>query len=227
MAREKLITNEIIGYLARFNSQYPVKGRGKLTAGEALEKLNTLVLAGKLHSVKNIDDLPGESAIRKELQRIREFSQGDIDKVWSIGSCVKYNIPAEYIPELIIARQAQEKIQRDSQKDRTELGDLPGEIFTIRCAKWFCILYPLIETMENIKIEQNPEYKPKNIYQLIGKTLEYSIEYSYMEQAAEIQNIELDTSELDRIITGEQGYNAGSLGYILDKAVSKLGKGDK
>jgi len=60
-----------------------------------------------------------------------------LDKPWSIGSCIEYDIPADMIPVLIKIQQLRELITQKAQ-----LGQI-----TIRQARWFARLYPSVQRL--------------------------------------------------------------------------------
>lgn len=83
------------------------------------------------------EELPGESVITKYLTPIKSQLKkpSHFDNPWSIGSCIKYDIPADMIPVLIKIQQVRELVTQKAQ-----LGQI-----TIRQARWFARLYPSVQ----------------------------------------------------------------------------------
>ena len=99
---------------------------GKLSAKAIRERLK------KMHPGSKY--IPKERAIYNIIQKNKEKLEfNPIDSPWSIGSCEKYNIPADIIPTLI------------------ELEQLGKTKFTIRQARWFARLKPVVFEMSAAK----------------------------------------------------------------------------
>lgn len=99
---------------------------GKLSAKDIREKLL------KIHPGSKY--IPKERAIYNIIQKNKEKVIFDpIDSPWSIGSCEKYNIPADIIPTLI---------------EHEQVGQPK---FTIRQARWFARLKPVVYEMSAAK----------------------------------------------------------------------------
>ena len=91
------------------------------TAREIKQKVEKM-LKGKYHFTERT-----YQNIKKKL--LLEFSDDPIDMLWSVGVCVKYEIPGDVIPLLL-------EVKRSIP---------PDEILTIRTAQWIAKLHTIIK----------------------------------------------------------------------------------
>jgi len=116
----------------------------------------------------------------------RNQQPSELERPWSIGTCSQYNIPADIVPLLIKVRQSRIREMKDI--------DLPPRKLTIRQARWFARLQPVVEALV------------KTVYPFdVDKTLRYLEEvvafYEEKEQVSEILNEQYpDTSKLDEML---------------------------
>lgn len=89
---------------------------------------------------------PTEDTLARMISEARNKQPSELEKPWSIGACVHYNIPPDIIPILI--RLQKLKAAGDEEGS-------PGKI-TIREARWVARLYPAAEPVIN-KIFTNEE----------------------------------------------------------------------
>lgn len=135
--------------------------------------------------------IPKERAIYNVIQKNKEtVIFNPIDSPWSIGSCEKYNIPADIISNLIAFEQ------------------LGGHFkFTIRYAKWFARLKPVVfemsaakrpleDALSGVKLMRAPENDSRlNLLAII------TLQYAGHEQLSELRGeLYPDTSHLDTTI---------------------------
>jgi hypothetical protein len=73
---------------------------------------------------------PTYETMIKKISRARANVDGTLDGKWSFGSCIKHNIPHEYIKDLV-----------QHQNMMLERGDY----LTIRRARWLSKLYPVLK----------------------------------------------------------------------------------
>ena len=158
---------------------------GKLSAKDIREKLL------KIHPSSKY--IPKERAIYNIIQKNREKVKVDpIDSPWSIGSCEKYNIPADIISTLI------------------EYEQVGQPKFTIRQAKWLARLKPVVYEMSAAKrpledllsgLELVPA--PHNDSRLALLAI-ITYQYAGHEQLSELEDEQYpDTSDLDFTIFTE------------------------
>jgi hypothetical protein len=217
--RPEKLTDELKSLIVKIKKDNP-KLTGKNIRGEI--RLHLITSKNKREpnlSEKEIarrvdgEELPGESVIVKYLAKINPQLkiQLPLDTPWSIGDCIKYNIPADMIPVLI-------KIQELGLKtDELRLAQI-----TIRQARWFAVLYPSVQRLTKNKtnevhfafrtfftfifpiFKQWEEKEPvsQRILELEELTLLILVGFQYAnrEQASEIiRESHLNTSELDSL----------------------------
>ncbi|MFC2041744.1 hypothetical protein ACFLTY_05450 [Chloroflexota bacterium] len=148
--------------------------------------------------------LPGDSAVIKRITKIRKeignHPPSELDNAWSIGACIKHDIPSDIIPMLIELREISLKF-----KQKGETLDLPPEWRkaeaeareevenepTIRQARWIAKLYPLVEKLID---GQDPAGESSRVgyHDIIAG------QYAIKEKLAELKGTPLDTSDLDK-----------------------------
>ncbi len=167
---------------------------GKLSAKAIRERLK------KMHPGSKY--IPKERAIYNIIQKNKEKLEfNPIDSPWSIGSCEKYNIPADIIPTLI------------------ELEQLGKTKFTIRQARWFARLKPVVFEMSAAKRPLEDVLSglalitvPHNDSRLALLTI-ITYQYAGHEQYSELGGEQyLDTSHLDFTIFTEGVIGAEAVG---------------
>jgi len=122
---------------------------------------------------------PSLETLEKEISKARNHPTGELDRPWSIGACLKYNIPPSIVPVLI---RMQEWVYSNE--------NLPFRGLTIRKAKWYSILFPILLPMVNPS-QVSPVEK-------IIKILLIVEQYSQREQIAEFMGKDYpDTSDFD------------------------------
>ncbi|MBA7638951.1 hypothetical protein ES703_46607 [subsurface metagenome] len=181
---------------------------GKLSAKDIREKLL------KIHPSSKY--IPKERAIYNIIQKNREKVKVDpIDSPWSIGSCEKYNIPADIISTLI------------------EYEQVGQPKFTIRQAKWFAKLKPVVFEMSAAKrpledwlsgLTHNPA-PHKDLRLALLAIIAY--QYAAHEQITELEEDKhQDTSDLDfEIFTkGElHGISVSEIDSLSSEEFERLG----
>ena len=110
----------------------------------------------KAYHINNGDRLPGEGGIYKVLRDNKKevdigqvktrYIRSELDKTWTVGSCLKHNIPPSMVPILI-----------EIQKVMREPSDtaIPIEL-TIRQCRWIAFLYQTISANELLKMRWEP-----------------------------------------------------------------------
>ena len=167
---------------------------GKLSAKDIREKLL------KIHPGSKY--IPKERAIYNIIQKNKEKLEfNPIDSPWSIGSCEKYNIPADIIPTLI------------------ELEQLGQPKFTIRQAKWFAKLKPVVFEMSAAKRPLEDCLSGLTLSSAPHKDSRLALlaiiayQYAGYEQISELEDEQHpDTSDLDFTIFTEGKIGADAQG---------------
>jgi len=181
---------------------------GKLSAKDIREKLL------KIHPGSKY--IPKERAIYNIIQKNREKVKVDpIDSPWSIGSCEKYNIPADIISSLI------------------EYEQVGGPKLTNRQAKWFAKLKPVVFEMSAAKrplegwlsgLTQTAAPHKDSRLDLLAII---AYQYAAHEQIAELEGDKhQDTSDLDfEIFTqGElHGFSVSELASLSSEEFEREG----
>ena len=167
---------------------------GKLSARAIRERLKKMRPGSKY--------IPKERAIYNIIQKNKEKLEfNPIDSPWSIGSCEKYNIPADIIPTLI------------------ELEQLGKTKFTIRQARWFARLKPVVFEMSAAKRPLEDVLSglalitvPHNDSRLALLAI-ITYQYAGYEQISELEDEQHpDTSDLDFTIFTEGKIGADAQG---------------
>jgi hypothetical protein len=154
-------------------------GDGKLSAKDIRKEL--------LKTHPGSKYIPKERAIYNIIQKNRDKVIFEpLDAPWSIGSCEKYNIPADIIVLLV-------EYEQSGQPK-----------FTIRQARWFARLKPLVYEMsatkrplENVlsRLQKNPAYLFDSHLALLAIVAR---EYSWLEELSQVGGVPyFDTSEID------------------------------
>lgn len=167
---------------------------GKLSAKDIREKLL------KIHPGSKY--IPKERAIYNIIQKNREKVKVDpIDSPWSIGSCEKYNIPADIISTLI------------------EYEQVGQPKFTIRQAKWFAKLKPVVFEMSAAKRPLEDWLSGLTLSSAPHKDSRLALlaiiayQYAGYEQISELEDEQHpDTSDLDFTIFTEGKIGADAQG---------------
>ena len=196
MGRKALVTDAIYNQLDRLKKKQN-GGKKRLHAKEALAELRLLVRTGVLPPNTK---LPGESAIRKALQELNKPLNSPLDNPWSIGACLKYDIPGDMIPCLVKVKQIFEG---------TNIKFPPSFSLTIRLARWFSRLFPSIEKLIQAKKPDCSEMKNLGYHFLIAE------QYAGLERlSAQLGRDCPDTSDLD-IIIQDLDINLGFLSVFI------------
>lgn len=144
-------------------------------------------------AVKLGKESPSLDTLEKEISKARNHSPSELDRPWSIGACIKYNIPSEIVPVLI---QLQEWVYSNDA--------LPFGTLSIRKAKWYALLYPVLYPMNKTSGE-NPFDKFLRIVIAVEQ-------YNLKDQIAELIGKEYeDTSDLDDTYFIKDGLTADAL----------------
>jgi len=140
--------------------------------------------------------VPGEDAVIKRITKLRKevdaHPPSDLDSPWTIGACLEYNIPLT--PTLLEIYQTglqdtplcpllveTYRIKRDEVSTR----------LTIRQARWFTLLFPLLEPKIKVKCSELEPITQLGIVVFIAE------QYANREQIAEITNHIPDTLLMD------------------------------
>jgi hypothetical protein len=191
MGRKPLVTDAIYYELDRLKKQREKNGSKKrLAAKDALAELRLLKRIGKLPP--DIQ-LPGESAIRKALQELSKPYENPLDAPWSIGSCIKYGIPADFIPYLIEFQKAKELPAPPQLRIVVIIEDvLPKLQITIRDSIWMARLYPVINEVIDIEVPN------ASLLQRLGYCVIIAAQYAERERISEVLGKDHpDTGDLD------------------------------
>ena len=136
-----------------------------------------------------------------EEKRRNEQTEG-LDQPWTIGACLRYDIPANIIPTLLEEQKRCDSENKKAKKDRkTEqeiiLGQLVAttpfhRILTIRQARWYGKLHGVVSEVAKCKYPASPEEQKAFISRLIDQ-------YAIKEWVSEFEERPYaDTSDLDR-----------------------------
>ncbi len=131
---------------------------------------------------------PTEDTLARMISEARNKQPSELEKPWSIGACVYYNIPPDIIPILV-------RLQKLKAAD--EEGS-SGEI-TIREARWIARLYPAAKPLSS-KIAISSD---RGLWWL------YFIARGYVqrERVSEQMNEQYpNTSDLDRLYFGSEDF---------------------
>lgn len=115
---------------------------------------------------------PTLETLKREISKARNHTS-ELDYLWSIGCCIRYNIPGELIPVLI-----------NYQKT-------PFPI-TIRTARWIAKIYHAVTPI--LKKKYPDKTLPNEL-----RLLEIAEIYARVELMSELANKHPDTSELDKL----------------------------
>jgi len=138
---------------------------------------------------------PTEETLMRMISEARNKQPSELDQPWSIGACAQYNIPPDIIPVLI-------KIQQF--RARSEFKILQQEL-TIREARWFARLHPVVETLTRKQFPYDPEARLRFLSLIVSC-------YVQRERVSELMNEQYpDTSELDRIYFVNEDLSSNAL----------------
>jgi len=139
----------------------------------------------------NGDKLPAEGSVYKILRDNKKevdigqvktrYVPSELDKPWTVGSCLKYNIHPAMIPILIEVQQVEKEPSKYSHT---------GDILTIRECRWIAFLFQAVNASEILKNEWEPKL-------LKGHVSIMAAMYAKREQIAEVMHQPIDTSDLD------------------------------
>jgi hypothetical protein len=119
----------------------------------------------------------------KQANKLDGFKNGERDKPWVIGACLKYGIPSDRIPLLLEIKQ------RASKSDIEQL-----RVLTVRQACWVSKLWPVILESDVINAQHRTNSQLKVLALFIAE------QYAQNEQIAEVMGETFaDTSELDSL----------------------------
>ena len=170
-------------------------GRGPNISNEVRQ----LIISQAIHDSKNmprralavrLQDLiekmgqisPTEETLMRMISEARNRQPSELDQLWSIGVCAQYNISPDIIPVLIRMQQL---------RARSGFKVLQQEL-TIREARWFARLHPVVETLTRKQFPYDPEMRLRFLSLIVSA-------YVQRERVSELMNERPpDTSELDR-----------------------------
>lgn len=148
------------------------------------------------------DKSPSLETLKKLISQARNHPPDKLDTPWTIGACLKYDIPDFAIPMLIeIQRRTKAGTplnipQANPQKQKAiDNANKQGEREpTIRQARWFARLYHSLEmVIEETKLNKPPIWK-QGIHFIIAS------QYAERERVSEMLGKDYpDTSELDKL----------------------------
>ncbi len=183
-------------------------GRGPNISNEVRQ----LIISQAIHDSKNmprralavrLQDLiekmgeisPSEETLMRMISQARNQQPSELDQPWSIGACEQYNIPPDIIPVLVRMQQF---------RARSEFKVLQQEL-TIREARWFARLHPVVETLTRKQFPYDPEARLQFLPLIVSC-------YVQRERVSELMNEQYpDTSELDRIYFINEDLSADAL----------------
>ena len=129
---------------------------------------------------------PTEDTLARMISGARNQQPSELERPWSVGACSQYNIPADIVPVLIKVKQSRAREMKDL--------DLPVIKLTIREARWFARLRPIVEALTKMRYPFDVEESLRYLQYVV--TL-----YAEKEQVSEILNEQYpDTSKLDEIL---------------------------
>lgn len=171
-------------------------------------------VAGRLELVDK--DNPSTRTYEGYLKSIRDnFRQrSPIDELWTIGASIEHDIPGDIIPLLVFVQSRMNDVTKDDpefderlKKDLQEYARvsggkyLGGEIgITIRHAKWFSKLYPLIQKIASENGEETDLTKitSDDTHSIISAAFGIAVVYSRFQFGHEIlKSKTFDSSSLD------------------------------
>lgn len=134
-----------------------------------------------------------------------------LDQPWSIGACLKYAIPSEFIPLLVTVKTLYASRNKRFAEDREQIR----LILTIRKARWFSRLYPAFQPIAEKKY---PDGKLPHL----GFMMIISDQYAEKERVAELMGRDPDTTELDTLYFGENpDINEGYLSTFFSPEIAE------
>ena len=149
---------------------------------------------------------PTVETIEKEISKARNHPIDEMDQVWSIGACLKYNISPEIIPVLI---RIGDLIYSNEQ--------LPFGVLSIKKAKWYQLLYPVLNSIPAAS-EVEPNQKLLLIVILVEQYHQRALIADLMKKSHP------DTSDLDIQYFIEGPFSANSILINWAKAQLDLEK---
>jgi len=154
-------------------------------------------------------DCPGEDAIIKRITKLRkaddEHPPSGLDVPWSIGVCMKAEIPGHIIPILLgtqkrlLEEKAKllkitDKLSKQQIVFRRQVAE--SVLLTIREAKWVALLWPALVTTAT---KQMP--KSRDPLSQANRIIAKAKLYAFRERIAEIKGVEYpDTTDIDSSI---------------------------
>lgn len=217
--RPKKLTDELKSLIVNIKKDTPnltaknIRGEIRLHLITSKNKREPNLSEKEIARIVDSEELPGESVINKYLAKINPQLkiQLPLDTPWSIGDCIKYNIPADMIPVLI-----------EIQKLGLKADEIRFAQITNRQAKWFAMLYPSVQRLIKNKYHEihfafntfltflfplfrqweEKEQVSQRVLELEELTLLILVGFQYAnrEQASEItRESHLDTSGLDNL----------------------------
>ncbi|MFC2060129.1 hypothetical protein ACFLTZ_03420 [Chloroflexota bacterium] len=193
------------------NSQQRIRGPRikpsikQFIVGEAIKYSNKprLALAAEIRDkIEHLGEIsPSEETLIKMISDARSNKTGPIDSPWTIGCCIKYDIPTEFIPILldeqkrILASRNDVILPEDKESLRNEI--MGGLVLTIRQARWFVKLYPVVYELAKKQHPDNPRLQQ-------GAVTVFAKQYAHRERVAEILGKDNpDTSDIDNVLMQE------------------------
>jgi hypothetical protein len=163
------------------------KGNNRYTASGIRDELLRLHPGSK--------SIPKERAIYKILERNKDKTiPSDLDSPWSLGSCLKYGIS----PEVVIFIQQQ-------------LLRYPGRFLTIRRARWYSKLHPLLFPLLEKAYPEQASQNQIRLFQIASFN-------TRMEQISEINGEDYpDTRALDNTFIFTQDFSHETIKRIWNE----------
>lgn len=207
MSRKALIIKEIENILA--DQMYDDRTRAvkkRIRTKDAKRLLERMIKQGGL----NKDTvMPGDSALQKTIARVysklkKAASEGlPLDEPWSVGCCIKFDIPANIVPAIISLQKKRIKIQKP---------------LTIREARWISTLSPALNPI--LQNNNNPDRTLGNEDIL----LQIACYYARAEQISELTGDSYpNTSNLDDLylIKEDISFEALMDGFVNTTSLKK------
>jgi hypothetical protein len=207
MSRKAIVTKEIENILA--DQMYDGRTRAvrkRIRTKDAKRLLERMIKQGGL----NKDTMmPGDSALQKTIARVysklnKAASEGlPLDEPWSVGCCIKCDIPANIIPAIILIQKKRIKIQNP---------------LTIREARWIATLSPVLNPILQTNNNTNQTLGNEDIF------LQIACSYARAEQISELAGDSYpNTSNLDNLylIKEDISFEALMDGFVNTTSLKK------
>ena len=167
--------------------------------------------------LKKTPEARGDTFTERTYQNIKtemDLTSNELDSLWYIGACLKYQIPSDIVPILI-----EEQRRLLENRDRPIIADtrpVSRRILTIRQARWFALLQPLIVPLAK-------EQYPDNPLRQHACLAIYARWYAHTERISELMKQPYpDTSHIDTLLlNGDLSEEALSDGIMEYCGVNK------